>query len=422
MNKERLIGILQIIIKKLAVWTIRKYQPGVIAITGSVGKTSTKEAIYTVLKHFRSARVSSGNFNNELGLPLAILGDWREINGKFFWLKVILTSLLKLFFPVKYPEILILEYAVRKPGDMKYLLDIAKPHIGVVTAVGEIPVHVEFFSGPEALAREKSKIIENLSSFGFAILNFDDQIVLDMKQRTRAHTVTYGFGEGAEMRITNFETRMDPASTERSEARNSRPAGIAFKLNYGGSFVPVRLDGCFGKAQAYAAAAAACAGAAFGINLVRIAQSLTEYQSPEHRTKLLDGIKDSYIIDDSYNASPLSMHEAIDTIKALKAKRKIGVFGDMLEIGKYTIEAHEFIGRLAVQAFDILITVGSRAKFIAEAAAANRMPKKNIYSFETADEAKVKVQELIKKGDLILIKASHAIGLDKVVEEIKAIS
>lgn len=406
-----MIKILQAVIRRLAVWTIKKYQPGVIAITGSVGKTSTKEAIYTVLKHFRSTRVSSGNFNNEFGAPLAILGDWREINGKFFWLKVILTSLLKLFFPVKYPEILILEYAVRKPGDMKYLLDIAKPHIGVVTAVGEIPVHVEFFSGPEALAREKSKIIENLSSFGFAILNFDDQTVLDMKQRTRAHTVTYGFGEGAEMRITNFETRME----------NSRPAGIAFKLNYGGSFVPVRLDGCFGKAQAYAAAAAACIGTAFGINLVRIAQSLTEYQSPEHRTKLLDGIKNSYIIDDSYNASPLSMHEAIDTIKALKAKRKIGVLGDMLEIGKYTIEAHEFIGRLAVQAFDILITVGSRAKFIAEAAAANRMPKKNIYSFETADEAKAKVQELIKKGDLILIKASHAIGLDRVVEEIKEV-
>lgn len=395
----------------MAIWTVRKYKPGIIVVTGSVGKTSTKEAIYTLLKANRFARASSGSFNNELGVPLSILGDWQKITGKYFWIRVILASLWRLVFRVKYPEILILEYAADRPGDIKYLLDIAKPQIGAITAIGDIPVHVEFFSGPEAIAREKAKVVEALPITGFAILNYDDQTVLKMRHRTKAHIITYGFNEDAEVQITNFENRME----------GSRPAGISFKLNYGGSFVPVRLDGCFGKSQAYSAAVAACVGLVLGLNLVKISEALLEYQSPPRRLKLLTGIKHTYIIDDSYNASPLSMHEAIDTVKSLKAKRKIGVLGDMLEIGKYTPEAHEAIGRMAGKVFDLLITVGARGKFIAEAAFSAGLPKKYIYSFDTSEEAKLEVQKLIKKGDLILIKSSNAIGLDKIVEEIKLI-
>src|SRR3989344_8163188 len=170
-DKEKLQHYLQLILRQLAIRTIRKYQPGVIAVTGSVGKTSAKEAIYAVLKKYRSVRKNSGNFNNEIGVPLTILGDWEEISGKYFWVKVIAVSLLRLVFRLKYPELLILEYAADKPGDIKYLLDIAKPQIGIITTIGDIPVHVEFYSGPEAVAREKAKIIESLSATGFAILN-----------------------------------------------------------------------------------------------------------------------------------------------------------------------------------------------------------------------------------------------------------
>src|SRR3989344_5729539 len=182
------------ILRTLAIWTVKKYQPGVIGITGSVGKTSTKEAIHTVLRSIRRVRASSGNFNNEIGLPLTVLGDWDKINGELFWLKVIFVAILKLIFPVKYPEILILEYAADRPGDIRSLLEIAKPQIAAVTAVGDIPVHVEFYSGPDAVAREKAKLVEALSSTGMAILNFDDEAVLDMQERTRAHVMTFGFG------------------------------------------------------------------------------------------------------------------------------------------------------------------------------------------------------------------------------------
>lgn len=396
----------------LAKLTIRKYQPGIIGITGSVGKTSTKEAVYTVLRSFRSVRVSSGNFNNEIGLPLTILGDWNKVGRTLFWCRVILASIFRLIFRVEYPELLILEYGADRPGDIKYLLEIAKPQIGVVTAIGDIPVHVEFYSGPDAVAREKGKLIEALTVTGFAILNFDDEAVLEMKERTRAHTITFGFGDGADLRITNFENQM---------TADGRPAGIAFKLEYGGSFVPIRLEDSFGKAQAYAAAAAAAVGLAFGANLVRVAEALSYYQAPEHRMKLLVGIKGAYIFDDSYNASPLSMHAAINTIKSLGNPRKLAVLGDMLEIGKYTIEAHEEIGRMAAKVFDILITVGARAKFIAESAYKSGLPRKKIFTFDTVEEAKIAVQDLLKKGDLVLVKASRAIGLEKIIEEIRQV-
>ncbi|MDE2001299.1 MAG: hypothetical protein KGI60_01880 [Patescibacteria group bacterium] len=407
--KERLKHYHQRLIRRLAIWTIRKYQPGVIAITGSVGKTSTKEAIFTVLSRHRSVRANRRNFNNELGVPLTILGDYANVGGAWFWLKVIVSAIVRLLLPLKYPELLVLEYAVDKPGDMKYLVDIARPQIGVVTAIGDIPVHVEFFSGPEALAREKAKIVESLASTGFAVLNFDDETVYDMRDRTRAHIMTYGFGEGADVRISNYEVRMDGAM----------PAGISFKINYGGSFVPVRLDGCFGKAQAYAAAAGATLGIVFGLNLVKIAEALQSFQAPEGRGTILAGIKHSYIMDDAYNASPLSMHAAIDTLGRLEAKRKVAVLGDMLEIGKYTVEAHQSIGALVPEVFQILVTVGPRAKFIAESAQEKGMPAKAVFSFDTAEEAAPEVQKLIKKGDLILVKASHAIGLDTVIEEIR---
>lgn len=409
MIKEKLKQYLQKALRVLAVKTIRKYQPGVIAISGSVGKTSAKEAIFTVLNRQRRVRANSGNFNNEIGLPLTILGDWQKITGRYFWVKVILASLARLLFRMKYPEILILEYAADKPGDIKSLLEIAKPQISVVTAIGDIPAHIEFYSGVEAVAREKSKIVEALTTVGFAVLNHDDLAVLDMKERTRGRIITYGFDGDAEMRISNFELKMS----------GNKPSGIAFKLNYGGSFIPVRLDGCFGKVQCYAAAAAACVGVIFGLNLVKISEALLEYKALPGRGRIIPGIKKTYILDDSYNASPLSMRAAIETVHALSAPRKIAVLGDMLEIGKYTLEAHEAIGKLIPNRFDILVAIGARAKFIADSANNAGMAKKDIYIFDTADEAKLEVQKLIRKGDLILVKASHSIGLDKIIEEIR---
>jgi UDP-N-acetylmuramoyl-tripeptide--D-alanyl-D-alanine ligase len=185
--------------------------------------------------------------------------------------------------------------------------------------------------------------------------------------------------------------------------------------------VPVRLDNVFGKVQSYAAASAACIGLIFGLNLVKISEALKSYQPASGRMKLLPGVKSSLILDDSYNASPLSMHAALETLKGLPAKRRIAVLGDMLEIGRYSMEAHERMGRIAAKAASILVTIGPRAKFIAEGAKEAGLNRRNIFSFETAEDACETVGQLLKKGDLVLLKGSHSMNLEKVVAEVRQI-
>ena len=202
---------------------------------------------------------------------------------------------------------------------------------------------------------------------------------------------------------------------------DGQPSGISFKLEHGSAIVPVRIDNVFGRAHAYAAGAAAAVGIVFGMNLVTISEALARYAPPESRMQLLPGIKYTNIIDDSYNASLIAMRSALETLAALPAKRKVAVLGDMLEIGKYTPEAHEAVGRLAARDADVLFTVGPRAKFIAEAARGAGMKRTAIFSFDTADEARKPVQDFIKKGDLILVKGSHSMELNKIVEEIKEV-
>lgn len=424
-----LVKILKKILRRLARLTIWRYRPGIIGVTGSAGKTSTKLAIKAVLERDRRVRVSFGNLNSDLGLPLTILGYWsaedlglvsratppgtKTLKKVGFWIKVIVSSLWRIVFarPEEYPEILVLEYGADRPGDIKYLLSIVRPNISVITAIGDIPVHVEFYGGPEEVAREKGRLIEYLPAGGFAILNGDDAAVINLQSRTRARVMTFGFEKVSEVRISRFENKI----------KDGQPSGISFKLEHGSGVVPVRIDNVFGRAHAYAAGAAAAVGLVFGMNLVTISEALARYAPPESRMQLLPGIKYTSIIDDSYNASLIAMRSALETLAELPAKRKVAVLGDMLEIGKYTPEAHEMVGRIAAKSADMLFTVGPRAKFIAEAARAVGMKRTAITSFDTADEARKPIQNFIKKGDLILIKGSHSMELDKIVQEIREI-
>ncbi|MEK7513180.1 MAG: UDP-N-acetylmuramoyl-tripeptide--D-alanyl-D-alanine ligase [Patescibacteria group bacterium] len=402
--------ILQLFLKLLAKFTILRYKPGVVGVTGSVGKTSAKEAIRTVLSYDRRVRAPSKSFNNELGLPLTIIGDYTKTGGAFFWLAAMIRGIFRLIFQSRrYPEILVLEYGVDRPGDMKYLLGIARPHVGILTAVGEVPVHVEFFSGPEAVLREKSRLITQLPVTGFAILNADEPAILELRTQTRAHVITFGFSDRADLRISNLTNRFEGGR-----------AGLSFKLSYGGSFVPVRLEDVVGRPQAIAAAIGAATGLIFGMNLVKIAEALSHYQAPAGRFRVLKGIKHTTLIDDTYNASPLSMCEALETLKSMRGKRKIAVLGDMLEIGKYTLQSHEAAGRLAASAVHVLITVGLRGKFIAEAAVKAGLSKRSVFTFTNVREAGLFLQEKLQEGDLALLKASQAVRLEKVVKEVMA--
>lgn len=408
--KRYLLRKLQLVLKLLAIFTIRKYKPFIIGVTGSVGKTSTKSAIYTVLKSNFTVRMAGGNLNNELSMPLAILGDYKISGGATFWLDVVLKSLCQLIFQMRYPKILILEYAADRPGDIGYLLTIVKPNIAVVTAVGSIPVHVEFYKDPEAVAKEKAKLVQSLRSSDTAVLNFDDPLVMEMKDIFKGKTLTYGLGEGADLRISSLMNRSE----------FGKPLGISFKLETSDNFVPVRIDGVFGTAQTYAVASAAAVGLIKGMNLVKISETLQEFEGEPGRCRLIEGIKNSYILDDTYNTSPLATEVALEILKDLPSPRKVAILGDMAELGKYTTYAHEEIGRKVYGAANILVTVGAKARFTAEGARKAGFSKKDIYSFNDIEEAKLGVQKILESRDLVLVKGSQSMRMEKIVLEIMA--
>ena len=410
-------SILQKILAKLARATIRRYKPIIIGITGSVGKTSTREVVFAVLSKKYRVRQAEKNYNNEIGFPLAILGISHYGRNIFKWLFALIHVNLRLSALVRdqYPEILVLEYGVDRPDDMDYLLSIAKPHIAIVTAIGDIPVHVEFFKDPEELIAEKTKLVQALPDDGTAILNHDDFAVYGMKDKTKARVITFGIEEHANVKIANHELRIKKDKNE-----DNVPDGVSFKIEHKGNVVPMRLYNTFGVPQVYSAAAAASAGITLGLNLVDISEALAQFNPPPGRLRLLEGIKNSWILDDTYNAAPESMRLALDTLKDLPGKRKIVVLGDMLEIGKYSEAAHRAVGDQAAKFVDLLFCVGPRTKFVAEEARMRGMKHEKVLLFDNSESAGQALDPLIRDGDLILVKGSQSMRMEKAVEEIMA--
>lgn len=408
-------SILQTILTALAKAYLAKYKPRIVAVTGNVGKTSTKEAIAAVLGTRVRVRYNGGNLNNELGVPLTIIGEWADeyyYTGSTltFWLRVLTHGVWGLLIAQRYPDILVLEYAADRPGDIERLATLFRPHIAVVTAVGDVPVHVEYFAGPQEVAREKSKLVEGLTDNDYAILNFDDPKVYAMREQTEAQVLTFGSNEGADIRVMHLDINF---------TADGMPLGIVFKIQYAGTLMPMKISGSLGKSQAFAAAAAVAVGAHFGMNLVEISDALGHYKGPAGRLRILKGIKGSVIVDDTYNASPSAMFMALDTLAMFPKGRKVAILGSMLELGKYSFDAHQDVGIRAGQVAELLICVGEKAKFIADAAK-NHMPEENIHFFHTSEDARMAVQELIQKGDIVLVKGSQGVRMEKVVEEIMA--
>lgn len=417
-------NMLKQLLKKLIIFIItlearlilKRYKPKIVGITGSVGKTSAKDAIATVLGQKFFARKSTKSYNSEIGVPLVILGCESGWSNPFIWLKNILKGVKPLISlkKLKYPQWLILEMGVERPKDMARLVSWIKPDVAVFTALGEIPVHVEFFAGPETLVREKMKLIEKLDASRFVVLNGDDKTLCEMKPKIPAKIISFGFNDDNELVASNYHI------TYRKEKEKEIPEGITFKVDYKGNSVPVRIFGAFGKHHVYSALAALGVGLSQDFNLIDISEALSQYKSPPGRLKLIEGVKGTFILDDTYNASPLATHAALDVLEEIPAERKIVVLGDMLELGKYTIQAHKAVGDRTGKIANILFVVGPRSKFISQEAREQGFEPKNTFEFSTSEEAGEQLQELIKEGDLILVKGSQAMRMEKIVEEIMA--
>jgi UDP-N-acetylmuramoyl-tripeptide--D-alanyl-D-alanine ligase len=402
---------IQYVLKYLAKLILWRYKPLVIGVTGSVGKTSTKEAIYAVLKkQFRVER-NVFNLNTEIGMPLTIIQGKDAKRNIFLWLDNILHSLRLFIFKSKnYPEILILEMSEDKPGMIKYLVDLARPKIGVITSIGNPPVHLEYYKSVNHFIEEISFLPQRLLLNDTLVLNADNPLVFKLKEKTIAKTLTYGFEEKADVKVSNYKLII----TENDLSK----LGMSFRLEHNGSFVPVKLKGVFGKPQVYALAAAATVGLSLGMNLVEIAEAMKNYQIPKGRTKFISGINDSWILDDTYNACPDSVLAALDLIKSISAERKVVVLGTMKELGNLSLEAHQAIGKTIAEIADVFVAIGQEMT-IAKDVVVEENPKIEVFWFENSEKAKESVKKILQKGDLVLVKGSRAMEMEKITEELK---
>ncbi|MCX6741261.1 MAG: UDP-N-acetylmuramoyl-tripeptide--D-alanyl-D-alanine ligase [Candidatus Parcubacteria bacterium] len=395
---------------------LKKYKPAVIGVTGSVGKSATKEAIYIVLKRFYRVRRSLKNYNNEIGAPLTILGrlsPGKKLSG---WLRVFWMALGSLWFTEKsYPEILVLEMDADHPGDIKYLTDLAPCRIGVITAIG--PSHLEFFKNIDSVIKEKQIIVTQLPPGGWAVLNVDDENILRIKEKADSKIITFGLSEEASVRA--LEINLDQELTADGSIKVN---GLRFKFKHEGSVVPVFLPDTVSLSAIYAALAAAAVGVTFGLNLVEISDALKAFVPLAGRMKLIPGLNHTLIIDDTYNSSPkaaISALDSLDKIHLQPGARRWIVLADMLELGRTSIEEHENIGRAVVEHnFDYLLTFGLEAKNIA--LGAKKMGHDKIFFFDSQDKLIEHLQQNIRVGDLILIKGSQGMRMERVVKALMA--
>jgi len=404
----------QILEKLLAILAraiIRKYKPKVIGITGSMGKTSAKEAVFSVLESKFNVRKNIKNYNNEIGVPLTIIG--LESGGKspIKW-GIVFASALKqiLIKNKKYPEMLVLEMGADKPGDIEYLVKISPCDIGVVTSIG--PAHLEEFKTIENIAKEKQKIVTHLNKNNTAILNRDDELVKKMHQRVKANIIYFGYDEAANIRAIDMHHHGEGLDL----------SGIKFKIAFGGSTVPVMVPGVVGAHQINSALIGAAVGVAVGMNLIEVSEGLKNYKSPNGRMSLVPGANNTLIIDDTYNSSPRAAHAALDTLDKLnieQVERKVAILGDMLELGDYSDEAHIELGKKAVESgVDLLISVGKFRDLVLQGAKAAGLSEQNMCSFEDSIKATEQINELIKANDLILVKGSRGSRMERVVKKL----
>jgi UDP-N-acetylmuramoyl-tripeptide--D-alanyl-D-alanine ligase len=401
------------ILALLAKRVLARYHPKVVAVAGSVGKTTTRRAVAAVLRRSFRTRESHKNFNNELGVPLSIFGEtasggsnplaWLGIFGRAAWLAYGPTR--------EYPAVLVLEMATDHHGDLAYLTNLARPDVAVVTAISE--EHTEFLGDLDGVAQEEGTVVEVLSLEGVAILNADDPRVMAMKSRTQARVISFGFAESADVRASGAHLESALGSYF-----------LRFDLATADATYPVNVSGVIGNGNVLAAAAAAAVGLALGLEPSIIPYGLAEFQPPPGRLRVIPGIKGTTLIDDTYNSSPQAAELALETLADFPLAgdgRRYAALGDMLELGTLTEESHRRVGECAAKVgIDVLIGVGPLSVKTCRAAVESGMSQDRVFHLANAAEAGRFLQERLSTGDLVLIKGSQGVRMEKVTKELMA--
>jgi UDP-N-acetylmuramoyl-tripeptide--D-alanyl-D-alanine ligase len=359
-------------LQQIARFWRRKLDLRVIGITGSVGKSTTKEMVAEVLSQRYRTLKSPGNLNNEIGLPLSIL----KLSSGY--------------------QRAVLEMGFYVPGEIAFLCDVAQPQVGVVTNIGT--VHAERAGSQEAIAQGKSELVQALPENGIAILNFDDPWVRKMEEKTRAQVFFYGLSSESDLWADNVE--------------GQGLEGIRFRLHYKRETLHVRVP-LIGRHSVHTALRAAAVGLVEGLTWQEIFDGLNQGHT-QLRLVAVRSKTGALILDDTYNASPESMLAALNLLDELDG-RKIAVLGDMLELGQYERQGHEMVGLRAAQVANTLLTLGERAHMIAGAARRAGLKKSSVLEFDDLDQIVDWLNENLSKDDSVLIKGSHGLRMDRIV-------
>jgi UDP-N-acetylmuramoyl-tripeptide--D-alanyl-D-alanine ligase len=281
-----------------------------------------------------------------------------------------------------------------------------------VTSVGSS--HLEFFSKPENIQKEKQVLVEELDKESLAVLNYDNELTREMSGAVICQVLTYGLVEGADIMAQEINFNF------RSLKSTEDLLGVSFKLNYRGAIVPVFLPHVIGYPPIYAALAASAVALHYSINLVEIAQALSDFRLPAGRLNLISGRKNTKIIDDTYNSSPDSSLAALSILAEVKVPQgqKIAVLGDMLELGSASDDGHQAVGKKAAESVDVLVAVGTNGKIIG--AEAEKHGLKDVIYKDNSLEAAQSILDIISEGDLILVKGSQGARMEKVVKVLMA--
>ncbi len=362
-------------LQQLAAFYRRKFACQVVGVTGSVGKSSTKELIAAVLRQRFVTLKSEGNFNSEIGLPLTVL----QLNASH--------------------ARAVLEMAMYALGEIATLCEIAQPRIGVVTNVG--PVHLERLGTIERIAQAKAELVEALPADGYAILNGDDPRVMAMRAKTRARVLCYGLHPQCDVWADDIES--------------FGLEGIAFTLHWRGESVRVRIP-LLGRHSVHTALAATSVGLVEGLGWEEILRGLRD-ESAQLRLLVVPAENGVTILDDTYNASPASSLAALNLLAELEG-RKIAVLGDMLELGSEEQRGHQVVGGRAAQVVDVLIAVGARGRWIGEATRAAGLPAAQVFFAEDNARAIELLRTVMQAGDMILVKGSRGMQMEQIVNAI----
>jgi len=392
---------------KLVLW---RFKPKIIAVVGSVGKTSTKDAIYTALKDVVDIRKNQKSFNSDIGAPLTILGLNNAWNSPVLWTKNLFLGLVPLFRRT-YPAWLVLEVGTDEPHGIERLAKWIRPAIVVVTSLPDIPVHVEFFESPEALIKEDLSIISYMQQGGMLVINADEAKTAKVIEEYKVKTMTYGSVSTAHVRFDNQSILYDYVDGR------PVPTGISCKIAYNGNTVPVSLHGVLGVTHIYPVAAALAVGLSEQIPLLSMTAALATHEAPRGRMNIIEGKNGAVIIDDTYNSSPVAVERAIETLVAIETPgNKIAVLGDMLDLGTYAPAEHTRVGvHVAKSNLTYLVTIGTRSQHTAQAAMDAGMELDRVVQTKTSDEASKIVSELLRPGDVVLVKGSQSIRAERVV-------